>query len=156
MVSDALSCVHVVSGLAHRDRTSPQARRGRNCCSTYGAPVDFLTPTYGDLTYTGIDIAVEMIDAARRRFERRPGLTFVVGDKPSAVAAFSVSSGIFNVRLNHPVDQREEYILKTIDMLHESSSVGFAFNCLTSYSDRERHTSNSPIVVSVSRPNCRS
>jgi hypothetical protein len=44
-------------------------------------------------------------------------------------------SGIFNVRLACPVDVWERYVIAILDQMHERTLRGFAFNCLTYYSD---------------------
>ena len=58
--------------------------------------------------------------------------------RPPAPADYSVASGQFNVRLQHSADAWHAYVVDTLDLLHECSRLGFAFNCLTSYSDPER------------------
>ncbi len=49
-----------------------------------------------------------------------------------------MASGIFNVRLQTPEDDWKAYVLGTVDRLANLARRGFAFNCLTSYSDADR------------------
>lgn len=104
----------------------------------YGALLDHLRSSdRSDWDYQGYDISKEMIDAAWQRFpaEKR---RFKVGHESSRQAEFAVASGIFNVRLDTPAEAWEKQILDTLDRLHATSTTGFAFNCLTTYSDPPR------------------
>ena len=67
-----------------------------------------------------------------------PAASFAVGAVPAAPADFAVASGIFNVRLGHAVAIWQDYIATTLDTLDAAGRHGFAFNCLTSYSDADR------------------
>ena len=104
----------------------------------YGAMLDYLRVRYPAMRYVGCDISREMVDAARARHAASPGGRFVVGSQPPERADYCVASGIFNVRLRHGDDEWFAYVTDTLDMMDRSSLRGFAFNCLTSYSDRER------------------
>jgi SAM-dependent methyltransferase len=85
--------------------------------------------------YLGVDIAPEMIEAALRLHGGDGAATFAVGKLPPEPADFVVASGIFNVRLSFPAGAWEEYVAATLDDMSRMSRRGFAFNCLTSYSD---------------------
>lgn len=104
----------------------------------YGAYFDFLSARYGEVFYRGIDISADMIGAARERLKNPRAAVFIVSSEPSQVADYSVASGIFNVRLARASDEWQRYVEATLEVLDRSSRVGFAFNCLTSYSDREK------------------
>ncbi|WP_175923746.1 methyltransferase domain-containing protein [Burkholderia latens] len=103
----------------------------------YGALVDFLDEQAAgrNHAYSGNDVSAQMIDAARARYRDRADVTFHVGAAPRAVADYGIASGIFNVHRGHGDDAWLDYIHATLDTLHETSRSGFAFNCLTSYSD---------------------
>jgi hypothetical protein len=79
-----------------------------------------------------------MIQAARARHANAPGARFVEGARPPSAADYSIASGIFNVRLQRSDAEWLAYILATLDDLDRASTKGFAFNCLTSYSDADR------------------
>lgn len=104
----------------------------------YGALVDFLSTSYGSFGYTGYDVSPEMVAAARERYPHRQAVSFSVGAVPLAPANYGVASGIFNVRMGIGNEEWLEYVLSTLDLLDQTSLDGFAFNCLTSYSDPER------------------
>lgn len=103
----------------------------------YGALLDHLEQKYRRFEYIGTDIAPEMVEAARAR---RPasGHRFEVGAVPAGVADYAVASGIFNVKLERDVESWRGLVRESLDALDRGSRLGFAFNCLTSYSDAER------------------
>lgn len=104
----------------------------------YGALFDFLLERHQRPNYTGIDVSKDMIRAARQRYRNVPNTRFSVSSEPDQVADYSIASGIFNVRLNHSSEEWDLYIQDTLEVLNRSSRMGFAFNCLTSYSDNNK------------------
>ena len=58
--------------------------------------------------------------------------------KPDQIADYGIASGIFNVRLGQNDADWSAHLQTTLDLLHETSHDGFAFNCLTSYSDKNK------------------
>ncbi|PRC93562.1 class I SAM-dependent methyltransferase [Solimicrobium silvestre] len=104
----------------------------------YGALYDFLLKKYTQLSYSGIDVAEVMISAAEQRYKDQPLARFIISHEPDQIADYSVASGIFNVRLDKTDDEWLSYLKTTLDVLNHSSRKGFAFNCLTSYSDKDR------------------
>lgn len=104
----------------------------------YGALYDYLQNTWNTFSYTGYDISEAMISAAQSRHGRNTGPRYVVAPEPLDVADYGVASGIFNVRLDCDNCQWRDYLESTLDVLHRTSLRGFAFNCLTSYSDPEK------------------
>lgn len=104
----------------------------------YGAFHDYLSQTYSSFAYLGVDISQEMIRTAQERYQASTTARFHVGNVPDAVADYGVASGIFNVRLERSDAEWQTYLEATLDVLNETSSAGFAFNCLTSYSDADK------------------
>ena len=51
---------------------------------------------------------------------------------------YAVASGIFNVRLGRADADWKAYLTDSLDTLDRTSDKGFAFNCLTSYSDADK------------------
>ncbi len=104
----------------------------------YGALLEHMREAglHGD--YCGYDIAEAMITAARQRHGHDVRAVFGCDEQVLAGADYVVASGVFNVRLQTPLRTWEAYVLDTIDRLNSLSTRGFAFNCLTSYSDPER------------------
>lgn len=104
----------------------------------YGALLDFLGSRHPGLSYAGIDVSAAMVEAARKRHAGRPGVRFVASARPDAPADYGVASGIFNVRLGRGDEEWGQHVEATLDVLHATSTRGFAFNCLTAYSDPPR------------------
>lgn len=104
----------------------------------YGALYDYLSQNSGDFSYTGIDVSESMILAARQRYRKTSDVRFILSDEPDQIADYGVASGIFNVRLEHADDEWRTYLESTLDLLDKTSRIGFAFNCLTTYSDADK------------------
>lgn len=103
----------------------------------YGALFDFIKSLGVGFRYFGNDISPEMIQEARKRITGE-NASFFVGDRPKRPADYTLASGIFNVSLNSEKDIWKKYIFEQLHVLNENTSKGFAFNCLTSYSDEDR------------------
>lgn len=104
----------------------------------YGAMFEYLASSGRSIKYYGYDISADMVAAAEARFTDDPRACFFVASEPTETADFGVASGIFNVRLDHNDDEWLEYLKGTLDALDRTSTKGFAFNCLTSYSDADK------------------
>lgn len=104
----------------------------------YGALLDFLSDGYSISSYLGIDISEEMVHAAQLRNMNHPFARFIASAEPDSDADYGVASGIFNVCQGRSDAEWFEYLQTTLDMLHSTSRLGFAFNCLTSYSDEDK------------------
>lgn len=96
---------------------------------------EYLEPSYSGMEYTGIDVSEEII---RRASNVHAGGAFVCDSKIDINYDYIVTSGIFNVCQDTPKEQWKDYILSTLSMFADHSRVGFAFNCLTKYSDADR------------------
>jgi hypothetical protein len=88
--------------------------------------------------YTGCDVSNDMIEAANARYANQANAHFVMASEPPDMADYGVASGIFNVRLGRSDAEWQQYLETTLDVLHNTSRHGFAFNCLTSYSDADK------------------
>lgn len=104
----------------------------------YGALYDFLADTYSDFSYFGVDVSVEMVNAAIESHRDFEHAHFAVASRPTQNCDYGVASGIFNVRLGRCETEWRSHVESTLDMLNETSHKGFAFNCLTSYSDEDK------------------
>jgi SAM-dependent methyltransferase len=104
----------------------------------YGALYDFLLRTYPTFFYAGVDISRAMIEAARRRHAAHPNASFEVASIPAQRADYGVASGILNVRLRRTDAEWSAHVSETLDIMDKTSLRGFAFNCLTVYSDADR------------------
>ena len=104
----------------------------------YGALLEYLTARFGRVEYSGCDISADMVESAQRRYQGIPTARFFTAAEPPDVADYSVASGILNVRQQYSHDEWREYVDYIVQVLDRSSRHGFAFNCLTSYSDEHR------------------
>ena len=104
----------------------------------YGALADYVHELGERCDYLGVDISPAMIDKARELHRGRVACRFITGERADRSADFTVASGIFNVKLDTPPATWREHVLRMLDALDATSTRGFAFNCLTKYSDAER------------------
>lgn len=104
----------------------------------YGALLDYLRDQYATCTYLGVDVSKEMITVAEQRRAAADRSRFITAAEPDEVADYGLASGIFNVRLGRSDAEWFDYLQATLDVLDRTSSLGFAFNCLTSYSDEDK------------------
>lgn len=101
----------------------------------YGALVKFLNSRYKNFEYLGLDLSRKMIEEARLMY---PNQIFEESDGKNEKFDYVLASGIFNVKQDKSEDIWYRYIIKTLIKMHSMSEKGFAFNCLTKYSDEEK------------------
>lgn len=104
----------------------------------YGALLDYLRDKHANCKYLGVDVSQEMIKVAEQRHATADQARFITAAEPDEVADYGLASGIFNVRLGRSDAEWFDYLQATLDVLDRTSSLGFAFNCLTSYSDEDK------------------
>jgi SAM-dependent methyltransferase len=104
----------------------------------FGSLLDYLKVRCRSFSYSGCDVSEDMIRAAQGRHAKDSSVSFHVASEPPAAADYGVASGIFNVRLGRSDAEWRQYFEATLDVLDRTSSKGFAFNCLTSYSDADK------------------
>lgn len=104
----------------------------------YGALLDYLRERYTNCTFLGVDVSLEMIKVAEQRHATTNQARFITAAEPDEVADYGLASGIFNVRFGRSDEEWLDYLQATLDVLDRTSSLGFAFNCLTSYSDKDK------------------
>lgn len=104
----------------------------------YGALLDFLQRHGGCAGYRGYDVNGSMVAAARERTAGMEGVSFEVRSAPDRNADYGFASGIFTLRLGRSDEECMRQMGETLDELDRTSVRGFAFNCLTSYSDAEK------------------
>jgi SAM-dependent methyltransferase len=103
----------------------------------YAALNDYLSIHYSNYSYCGYDISEDMVIEANRRLENITSANVVCAADISVPADYAIASGIFNVMLETGEDDWLAYMKKTLHSLNHSARNGFAFNCLTSYSDAQ-------------------
>lgn len=93
--------------------------------------------------YLGFDVSEAMLEEARKAHGKKPNVEFFGPNTREDVNVdYVVSSGVFNVKLDHPVKVWETYIYETLETHNKWSTKGFAFNMLTSYSDEDKKRAN--------------
>jgi SAM-dependent methyltransferase len=109
----------------------------------YGAFLDYLNSFIpGKFSYIGYDISPEMIRKAVSKFDKFYDCEFINNSSFISSSDYILASGIFNVSLDENQIEWTNYIFNTIDSMHNYSKRGFAFNCLSSYSDQDKMKSN--------------
>ncbi len=103
----------------------------------YGAIVDLLVQQQFKGTYQGYDISEQMILEAVSKYSDEKDVEFTSDSSKLKKADYTLSSGIFNVKLETSDDAWEPYIYKTIEELSDRSRLGFVFNMLSSYTPVE-------------------
>lgn len=94
---------------------------------------------YKPATYYGYDILEEMIKAAQQSLSAANNIKLAKIDSAQDMqrSDYSIASGIFNVKYSAKEFEWQHYVLSTIEHMNSKSALGFAFNLLTKYSDRE-------------------
>jgi len=108
----------------------------------YGALLPYLQAKYFDFTYTGYDVSSDMVRTAQAMNAASSFARFVVASMPPEMSDYGFASGIFNVRFGRSDAEWSDYLQATLAMLDQTSRRGFAFNCLTSYSDADKMRSD--------------
>jgi hypothetical protein len=89
-------------------------------------------------TFNGYDILEEMISTAASLNTDPQAHFFKIRDPREMIRAdYTVGSGIFNIKYGVANAEWTEHVLATIGAMNDKSNLGFSFNCLTKYSDRE-------------------
>jgi SAM-dependent methyltransferase len=115
------------------DWTRPSSLHDFGC--GYGALLDYLVVFHAraPVRYIGTDVSEEMIRRART-LRRSRTLTepsvFQLAEAAPPAADHAVASGVFNVRLDHPVPAWEDHVASTLAALCTASAKGFAVNFL--------------------------
>jgi SAM-dependent methyltransferase len=87
--------------------------------------------------YYGYDISKQMIIDCKKRFNLKKNI-FYNTNNILKKTDFIVCSGIFNIRFKHSYKSWENYVLQQVDQFYKFSKLGFSFNLLTKYSDKDR------------------
>lgn len=100
----------------------------------FGSMHDFMKQENYNCTFHGFDISEEMIQEAK---QKHPDATWISDKKQMQQYDYVIASGIFNVKLDNTEQAWKDYMLETLQQMHEASVKGFSFNVLTKYSDKE-------------------
>ena len=96
----------------------------------------YLAEKSSTLNYFGYDLSPEMIKVASRRLDILSGSEFSDQLPSNREWDFVIASGTFNVKLDEDAESWGNYVKSTLLQIKEQTRVAFAFNLLTSYSDR--------------------
>jgi SAM-dependent methyltransferase len=102
--------------------------------SGFGAMYQWLKQQGRKTDYFGYDISAEMIAKGKELCGNNT--CEFSNSLPDKEFDYVVASGIFNVKLDTPDEDWLKYIIETLEVIHAKSKKGFAFNLLTSYSDK--------------------
>ena len=96
----------------------------------YGALLEYFEfrPPAVAIRYHGIDISPPMVEAAQLRWMHDKQAKFSIGSECPDVADYCLASGVFNVKLDWPVEAWESYIKSILIDLCAKSRRGFAVN----------------------------
>ena len=101
----------------------------------YGSMFEYMQLHFSKFHFTGFDISEQMIAHARKNLSI--GNVYWNTNRDDALYDYIVTSGIFNVKLKNDETTWWDYVMKELDWINNHSVKGFAFNMLTSYSDKE-------------------
>lgn len=100
----------------------------------YGYYFGYLKERGYHCQYTGIDVVTGMIEEAKKIYGEEE-TEFVVGSEIAGEYDYIVESGIFNIRQEISNEEWTQYVIGVLEEFNKHSKKGFAFNCLTKYSD---------------------
>lgn len=101
----------------------------------YGSLLNHMNERFKSFSYHGYDISEAMIEEAKKLQGNQEWHT---SSKTLNPQSYVVASGIFNVRQGTSDNEWRQYIAGTLNQLNSLAIKGFAFNMLTSYSDKEK------------------
>lgn len=101
----------------------------------YGALLEYIQNSFSHFEYTGLDISQEMLESARSKHKNTQAAWVNTIDAESGFD-YIIASGIFNVKLATDTSTWEAYVFSTLEQINRMAKKGFAFNLLTSYSDK--------------------
>ena len=101
----------------------------------YGAFYSYLNKHRKGVAYYGIDLVLDMIELARRRYTEIKR-HFWIGDFKSFSFDkhfdFVIASGLFNLRAHFDVSSVESHVLESIDKMYALCTKGIIFNLMVS------------------------
>lgn len=104
----------------------------------YGAMFDFLNEKGWQFEYYGVDVIERMVMTARANHTGFANAHFTNDERELPRADYLVAGSIFNIKLETPYEDWQEFVVKSLRQINDLSSDSFAFNMLTKYSDADR------------------
>ncbi|WAS05805.1 class I SAM-dependent methyltransferase [Gloeomargaritales cyanobacterium VI4D9] len=99
----------------------------------YGSLLELIQERNIPVSYTGIDISPDMIEAAR---QNNPNADWLVGDILEVELPpydFIVCSGVLTLKLDYSIPEMADFVKKMIKRMYDLSRIGIAFNIMTTY-----------------------
>ena len=106
--------------------------------SGYGGMFDFIHKKGWDFEYYGIDLIEKRVRAGREAHKDFPNAHFTTDEKDVPLADYLLACAIFNIKMETPYEEWQEFTLQTLRNMDKLCSKGFSFNMLTKYSDTDR------------------
>ncbi len=101
----------------------------------FGSLLTYLKKQSINMSYIGYDISDEMLKQARLIYPNEgQWINKLTNDLK---VDYVIASGLFNVKQDQNLQEWEQYIINTLDLINSVAKKGFSFNILTSYSDKE-------------------
>ncbi len=100
---------------------------------------DFLVEHgYREFIYKGYDRDQRMIEhCVAAQVGKKKELVLIHKAEEMDIADFTIASGIFNLKFEIAKGDWESFIFETIETMNRKSRLGFGFNILSKYSDKE-------------------
>ena len=102
-----------------------------------GELVKFLNVQNVEFEYFGFDVSLEMLERAKKAHAHMTNCHFVNDLRDLPTLDYVVASGVFAMKFDSSEADWKEYMVEQIKLFNDLATKGFAFNCLTSYSDIE-------------------
>jgi len=94
---------------------------------------------FENFKFRGYDLSEDMIRQAQKTYNYLETEFYHIEQVQTIQKAdYTVASGIFNKKMHVREFEFLAYILETLEIMNEKSLKGFAFNMLTSYSDKDK------------------
>lgn len=102
-----------------------------------GEFINFLNARNLQFEYFGFDVSTQMLEKANKSHADSVNCHFVneINDLPTV--DYVIASGVFAMKFDFSETEWKEYMMRKITQFNQLANKGFAFNCLTSYSDIE-------------------
>ena len=104
----------------------------------YGAMFEYLHAQDWDFDYYGVDLIEKMVNAGREKYRNFSKAQFTTDESELPRSDYLVAAGIFNIKLESPYNEWQNFVCDTLPRMNALCSKGFSFNMLTKYSDADR------------------
>lgn len=104
----------------------------------YGAMFEYLHAKAWEFDYYGVDLIEKMVMAGREKYINFSRARFTTNESELPISDYLVAAGIFNIKLESPYDEWQNFVCETLPRMNALCSKGFSFNMLTKYSDADR------------------